>query len=322
VTAPQALEVRVTDPSDAGKRVDTLVAERLGLFTRSQARQRIQSLTLNGHPTRLGRKVQLGDVVSVVCTELPPLALAAQDIPLAILFENPDVIVVDKRQGMVVHPGSGNRDGTLVNALLYHCAALSEAFGADTPRPGIVHRLDKDTSGIIITAKNARAHEFLAAQFKDRTVRKRYVAIVKGKLPAEEGRVETRLARDPRNRQRFAVVPTGGKLAVTRYRVLLSFTLPGPRETDAPESYSLVLCVPRTGRTHQLRVHLRHAGAWILGDELYGRSDPRFPDATLMLHARSLAVKLPGEAAPRVFVSPMPDRFRSVLQTLQSFSPR
>jgi 23S rRNA pseudouridine1911/1915/1917 synthase len=322
MTAPRTLEVRVTDALDAGKRIDALVAERLGLFTRSQARQRIQSLTLNGHQTRLGRKVRLGDVVSLVCIDPPPLTITAQEIPIDVLYENAEVIVIDKKQGMVVHPGSGNRDGTLVNALLHHCAALAGAFGADTPRPGIVHRLDKDTSGIIIAAKNVRAHELLAAQFKDRTVRKRYLAIVKGTLPAPEGRLETRLARDPRNRQRFTVVLTGGKLAVTRYRVLSSFTLPAMRTGEPPDSYSLVLCMPRTGRTHQLRVHLRHAGAWILGDALYGRPDQRFPDATLMLHARSLSVRLPGEAEPRVFTSPLPERFRSVLQRLQSFSPR
>ncbi len=322
MTAPRSLELRVADPADAGKRIDTLVAERLGLFTRSQARQRIESLALNGHATRLGRKVQLGDVVTLVCTDPPSPAIVAQDIPLAVIFENADVIVVDKRQGMVVHPGSGNRDGTLVNALLHHCEALGSAFGADTARPGIVHRLDKDTSGVIIAAKNVRAHEFLSAQFKTRAVRKRYLAIVKGDLPAREGKLEARLARDPRNRQRFAVVPSGGKPAVTRFRVLSSFTIPAERPGEAPDVYSLVLCMPRTGRTHQLRVHLRHAGAWILGDALYGKPDPRFPGATLMLHARSLAVRLPGEAAPRLFRSALPDRFRSVLKALHSFSPR
>jgi 23S rRNA pseudouridine1911/1915/1917 synthase len=322
MTAPRILELRVADPSDAGKRIDTLVAERLGLFTRSQARQRIQSLTLNGHATRLGRKVKLGDVLSLVCTDPPPLTVAAQDIPLSIIFENPDVIVIDKGQGMVVHPGSGNHDGTLVNALLHHCEALGSAFGADTARPGIVHRLDKDTSGIIIAAKNVGAHEFLSAQFKNRSVRKRYLAIVKGSMPGWEGRLETRLARDPRNRQRFAVVQAGGKPAVTRYRVLSTYTLPARRPGEQPDAYALVLCMPRTGRTHQLRVHLRHAGAWVLGDPLYGRPDPRFPAASLMLHARSLSVRLPGEAEPRLFSAPLPERFRSVLRDLQSFSPR
>ena len=318
----RSLELTVADPADAGKRIDALVAERLGLFTRSQARQRIESLELNGHATRLGRKVRLGDVVTVVCTDPPPLAIAAQDIPLSVLFENDDVLVVDKPQGMVVHPGSGNRDGTLVNALLSHCRTLGSAFGAESARPGIVHRLDKDTSGVIIAAKNVRAHEYLAAQFKSRTARKRYLAVVKGRLPAREGKIETRLARDPRNRQRFAVVSAGGKPALTRYRVLSTFTLGGERRGDAADHYALVLCMPRTGRTHQLRVHLRHAGAWVLGDTLYGKPDPRFPGATLMLHARSLTIRIPGEAEPRLFGSPLPDRFRSVLKTLHSFSPR
>ncbi len=322
MTGPRGIEIRVDDPADDGKRIDIFIAERLGLFSRSQARQRVSLLSVNGVAARLGRRLRVGDMVRLVCMDPPASLLVPQEIPLEIIFENADVIVIDKPQGMVVHPGSGNRNGTLVNALLFHCAGLAEGFGAADQRPGIVHRLDKDTSGVIIAAKNARAHELLAAQFKDRSARKRYVALVQGSLPVREGRIETRLARDPRHRQRFTTVRSGGRAAVTRYRVLRNLVPRDQKGGAKSPTHALVLCMPRTGRTHQLRVHMRHAGAPILGDGLYGGHDPLFPDATLMLHARSLTLRLPGEEAARTFSAPLPRRFRDVLDRLQSFSPR
>jgi 23S rRNA pseudouridine1911/1915/1917 synthase len=216
---------------------------------------------------------------------------------------------------MVVHPGNGNRSGTLVNALLHHRAGLVESFGAGTPRPGIVHRLDKDTSGVLIVDKNVAAHEFLARQFQERRVRKRYIAVVAGRLPAAEGSIDTRIARDPKDRKKFTCVASGGRQAVTRYRLLRAF----PAGTAG---YGYVLLAPRTGRTHQLRVHMKYLGAPVLGDPLYSRPDARFPHATLMLHARSLSLALPGEATPRTFTAPIPTRFHEVLKVLQSFSPR
>jgi len=304
-------EARVEDPGLAGTRVDTFVSETLGLFSRSQARARIVEVRVNGAPARLGRKLKAGDAVSVVYRDAPAPEASPENIPLSILFENDDVLVVDKPQGMVVHPGCGNLSGTLVNALLFHCEGIAARFGAGDARPGIVHRLDKETSGVIIVAKNVRAHEHLAAQFQARTVRKRYLAVVRGKLPAESGKVETRIARDPHDRKRFACAASGGRIALTHYRLLRSFG-----------EHGLVLLSPRTGRTHQLRVHMRHLGAPILGDPVYGRKDPRFPDATLMLHARSLALLLPGEETPRLFTARTPQRFRDVLRALQSSSPR
>jgi 23S rRNA pseudouridine1911/1915/1917 synthase len=263
----------------------------------------------------MGRKLKLGDVVVLSYADPPASDLRPEDIPLSLLFENDEVIVIDKPQGLVVHPGSGNQSGTLVNALLFHFRNLAVGFPPGDPRPGIVHRLDKDTSGVIIVAKNASTHQFLARQFQERSVRKRYIAIVRGDLPSREGRIETRLARDPRDRKKFACVSTGGRIAVTRYRVLRSFTA-------GADTYALVLLSPRTGRTHQLRAHMRHLGCPILGDPLYGRGDTRFPDSTLPLHARSLSLTLPGEARPRVFTAPVPARFRLILRQLQSFSPR
>jgi 23S rRNA pseudouridine1911/1915/1917 synthase len=312
---PRTVEARVDDPAAVGMRLDVFIAENLGLFSRSQARSRILSVAVNGSPARLGRKLRLGDRVSLVCTDPPSINALAEDLPLNIIFENDDVIVIDKPQGMVVHPGSGNHSGTLLNALLHHCRGLAAEFPAEDPRPGIVHRLDKETSGVIIAAKNARAHDFLAAQFQDRTVQKRYIAIAAGTLPALSGRIETRLARDPRNRMRFSAVAAGGRSALTLYRVLRTWTA-------GKASYALVLLAPRTGRTHQLRVHLRHAGAPIVGDPLYGRVDALLTGATLMLHARRLRIRLPGEEQPRTFSSPAPERFQAAISQLQNFSPR
>jgi 23S rRNA pseudouridine1911/1915/1917 synthase len=315
MSQPRAIEARVERPQDIGVRLDVFITERLGLFTRSQARSRVVSLAVNGAPARMGRKLKLGDVVALSYADPPASELSPEDLPLSILFENEDVIVIDKPQGLVVHPGSGNQSGTLVNAILFHAAHLAAGFPPGDPRPGIVHRLDKETSGVIIVAKNSKAHHFLAGQFQDRTARKRYIAVVHGRMPAEEGRIETRIARDPRDRKRFTCVLSGGRLAVTRYRVLRIFGA-------GRDSYAYVLLLPRTGRTHQLRVHMRHLGAPILGDPLYGSRDPRFPEASLLLHARSLVIRLPGDARPRTFTAPVPSRFRSLLTQLQSFSPR
>jgi 23S rRNA pseudouridine1911/1915/1917 synthase len=198
-----------------------------------------------------------------------------------------------------------------VNALLAHCAGHGKAFGGEDPRPGIVHRLDKDTSGVIVVAKNPTAHEALAAQFAARTVKKVYVAVARGALPAASGRIQTLLARDPRNRRRFTCVRAGGKPALTFYKVLRQY-----------EGYALVALRPRTGRTHQLRVHMRHLKTPILGDPLYGRTDGRFPKAGLMLHARSLEIVLPGETSPRKFTAAIPPGMRETLKRIQSLSPR
>jgi 23S rRNA pseudouridine1911/1915/1917 synthase len=316
VSQPLAIESRVDDPGSAGMRLDVFIAEKLGLFSRSQVRLRVVSALVNGSPARLSKKLKLGDLVAVSYSDAPASTLEPEDIPLSILYENDDVVVLDKPQGMVVHPGSGNRSGTLVNALLFHYKDLARVFGADDPRPGIVHRLDKDTSGVIVVAKNARAHEELARQFRDRLVRKRYIALVAGKLLPKAGVVETRLARDPANRKRFTNVPSGGRAALTRFTVLRSFPS-GPAK-----GYCLVVLAPRTGRTHQLRVHMRYLGAPILGDRIYGSPDLCFPEATLMLHARRITLRLPGELEPRTFQSAVPERFRAALRGLQSFSPK
>jgi 23S rRNA pseudouridine1911/1915/1917 synthase len=304
-------EAGVDDASVAGIRLDRFVAEHMGLFTRSQAKSRVAGMRVNGEPSRPSRRLKLGDRVAVDYTDPSAEGLVAEEIPLAILFENDDVAVIDKPQGMVVHPGSGNRTGTLVNALLAHCIGLSEAFGGSAARPGIVHRLDKDTSGVIITAKNPAAHEHLARQFRDHRVRKLYLAVVRGALRTAAGRVDGSIARSRADRKRFAPVAAGGRRAVTDWRVLRRY-----------DGCSLVLLAPKTGRTHQLRVHLRLLGAPVLGDPLYGGKDARFPGATLMLHAWRLRITLPGESLAREFRAPVPTRFKSLLRDLGTARPQ
>lgn len=314
---PRVLECSVDLPAGVDIRLDVYICEHLRLFSRSQARGRIVDASVNGAPARLARKVRRGDLLRVSYRDPPPLDLLAEEIPLEVRFENDQVIVIDKPQGMVVHPGSGNRTGTFLNALLGRCRDLSQRFPSEDARPGIVHRLDKETSGVLIAAKNPGAHAFLARQFHDRTVRKRYLAITMGIPSPREGSVEDRIARDPRHRKRFASVASGGRTAVTGYRVLRSFDA-----GNGAARYALVLLAPRTGRTHQLRVHMKRLGTPILGDALYGRRDSKFGDARLMLHARSLTITLPGEESPRTFTTPMPRRFRDVVRALHSFSPR
>ncbi len=318
---PRVLDRRIDLPAGAEVRLDVYLSEHLGLFSRSQARGRLVEVSVNGAAARLARRVRDGDILHLSYRDPPPLDLLPQDIPLDVCFENADVIVVDKPAGMVVHPGSGNRSGTFLNALLGHCRELASRFGAEDARPGIVHRLDKDTSGILIAAKSPEAHAFLARQFHERVVRKRYLAITMGVPSPSQGLIEDRIARDPRHRKRFMSVASGGRLAATRYRVLRSFAAQGDAGRG-PSRYALVLLAPKTGRTHQLRVHLKGLGAPILGDAVYGKRDPRFPDASLMLHARSLSIVLPGEREPRTFAARLPDRFRQVVRRLQSFSPR
>ena len=309
-------EATVDDARLEGMRLDRFVAERMGLFTRSQAKARVAALKVNGEEARPSRRLRFGDRVTVAYNDQPAEepaggAPAAEAIPLAILFENDQVTVIDKPQGMVVHPGNANRSGTLVNALLAHCRGLAEAYGGREPRPGIVHRLDKDTSGVIITARNPEAHEHLARQFRDRRVRKLYLAVVRGSPRSDAGRVDRALGRSRRDRTRFAPVAAGGRRAITDWRVLRRY-----------DGCSLVLLAPRTGRTHQLRVHLKLLGTPVLGDPLYGGTDARFPGATLMLHAWKLRITLPGESEAREFRAPLPGRFKALLRSRGKVPPR
>jgi 23S rRNA pseudouridine1911/1915/1917 synthase len=293
-----------------GMRLDRYIAENLGLLSRSQIKARELKAVVNGKEIKISHIVKTGDSLDMCWKEAEPLNIIPENIPLDILFENDRAIVINKAQGMVVHPGAGNRRGTLANALYYRQRAKGGGGLSPTDglRPGIVHRLDKETSGVIIAAYDDGALAFLAGQFKSRKAKKTYIALVKGIPPAPKGRIETFIARDPKDRKRFAI-SVRGKAALSLYRVIKTW-----------QSHSLVLLRPKTGRTHQLRVHLRYLGHPIIGDPLYGIADTLFPSATLMLHARSLAIVLPGEEEERVFKAPLPERFTAMIRQLEMSS--
>jgi 23S rRNA pseudouridine1911/1915/1917 synthase len=289
------------------QRVDRFISDCWKILTRSQLKARNAVIQVNGQSAKPSRAVQAGDAVTLSWEEAPVPSLAAENIPLDILYEDERVLVVDKAQGMVCHPANGNWSGTLVNAVLGRLGSggfSAGPGGGQAFRPGIVHRLDKDTSGVIILAKDPETLEFLAAQFRDRTARKQYLAIVRGNPNPSEGSMDSYLIRDPADRKRFAVSrqTEKGKRALTLYRQLKR--VPG---------YSLMSLRPRTGRTHQLRVHMKDLGCPILGDPVYSRPDARYPQASLMLHAYKLKICLPGESEPRVFCAPIPHRFTAIL---------
>ncbi|TFG84971.1 MAG: RluA family pseudouridine synthase [Spirochaetales bacterium] len=295
-------------------RLDRYIAEELKLLTRSQLKARLVSILVNGRGAKPSRVVMEGDRFVVEIEDEIDQVAAAEDLELAVLYRDEQVIVIDKAQGMVTHPAHGNWRGTLANGLLGLASAERLADGASaapasSPAPlraGIVHRLDKDTSGVIIAARTAAAQEFLASQFRDRSTVKIYLAIVIGTPATSTGRIDTWLARDPRDRKRFAVAAEGqGRRAVTDWKILAR-----------GEGFTLLALRPRTGRTHQLRVHCKYLGCPILGDPIYARRDRLFPNATLMLHARELSICLPGTTETRRFRADVPDRFLAILREL------
>ncbi len=323
MAAPRSLHFE-TLAELASPRLDQSAASEFELFTRSQYKQRVLHASINGRPAKASSTVRAGDRIAIEYLPEIEISMEGQDIPLDILFENDDVLVVNKDRGMVVHPGAGNPDGTLVNAFIFHCggsppspsangdAAPSPDDGAAF-RPGIVHRLDKDTSGVIILAKSARALEELAAQFRTRETEKRYLALCDGHLSGE-GVVRGFIRRGDVDRKRFIHDDSRGKIAETRWRVT------GMADADSelwPRGLSALVLEPKTGRTHQLRVHCLHLGAPILGDPIYntrfrngspkiGNGTVLINDIPLMLHALSLRIRLPGESDPRTFVAPIP----------------
>lgn len=286
-------------------RLDVSLAEELP----HQSRSALQRL-IRGGEVRVNGKVirkpaylaEAGDQVELALPAQPGWALVPQAIPLDILFENADVIVINKRAGMVVHPGPGHEQGTLANAVLAHAPAL-EAMAAEG-RPGIVHRLDMDTSGVIVVAKNQQAMEQLQRQFESRQVRKIYLGLVDGKPPTPSGIVEAKIARDPRHRKRFAIsrLPQA-RDAITTYRT---------REDYARHSFLEI--EPQTGRTHQIRLHMKSLKCPIVGDTVYGRRRPTIPVERQMLHALQLELQLPGFESRRAFEAPPPEDFIEAIE--------
>jgi len=298
-------EILVDDQFPGGMRIDKYLSLDLVEMSRSQLKQCMQTLTVNGKAVKPGRKVFPGDQIALEYTELQVIpGLKPENIPFVILYEDEDVMVINKPQGMIVHPGSGNYTGTVVNGLLAHCLDLEKNFSTSGLRPGIVHRLDKDTSGVLITAKNVRAHEFLSEQFRNTQVMKTYLAVIKGSLPKQEDIIDIPVKRDPRHRKKFTTALTGGRRAITHYQIIKTFT-----------GYSLVRLKPKTGRTHQLRVHLKHLRAPVLGDPIYSRQDTHYPNAGLMLHALELGIVLPNGQKQK-FTAQLPDSFTTFFESM------
>jgi 23S rRNA pseudouridine1911/1915/1917 synthase len=297
-----------------GERADKYIAETAKILSRSQLKARKASLIVNGKAGKFSRRLMPGDRLELRWTDESAHSLEAEKLDVEILYEDDNVFVFNKAQSMVTHPANGNWRGTLANAALWLDA--ERKGGLSAPRGGIVHRLDKDTSGVIIVARNVETHECLSAQFKNRTVRKEYLAIVAPAPAADEGHIENFLSRDRNNRKKFTGGEAGGKRASTDYRVLARWSV------DGRGSYALVALYPRTGRTHQLRVHMAGIGCPIVGDPLYGKKDAFFPAATLMLHARRLKIVLPGCQEPKLFKATVPVRFHTLVAGLERSGKR
>lgn len=287
------------------QRLDAFLASSLDGLTRSQATRLIESgeVAVDGKSVSKSYKLAGGEDVAVTLPEPEPVEAVPQDIPLDVVYEDADVIVVNKPSGMVVHPAPGHPDGTLVNALLYHCAGTLSGIGGAL-RPGIVHRIDRDTSGLIIAAKNDAAHQYLSAQLADHTLARTYECIVVGKLREDRGTVDAPIARHPADRKRMAVV-AGGREAVTHWEVIARY--PG---------YTHVRCKLETGRTHQIRVHLAWRNHPILGDTVYGHKKPELGQSSQCLHARELTFVHPRTGERMTVRCELPDYFTALLEKL------
>ena len=305
-------------PAQAGARLDQFLAQALG-WSRARLQKLLKAglVAVNGEAKAASYRVRAGEAVTVQVPEPAPSHLAPEPLALNIIFEDRDILVLNKPPGLVVHPGAGHRSGTLLNALLHHCPELKEI--GEVSRPGLVHRLDKDTSGLLVVAKTALAHQALVGQFAARETKKQYLALVWGRLPEPEGIIDKEIGRHPTARQRMSVHARRGKAAVTRWRVRREF--PGPM--------TLVELSPETGRTHQLRVHLASEGHPVLGDATYGGGVSRLAGAPKLmglkplvhrqlLHAWKLTVTHPRTGERMSWEAPLPEDFRGVMDKLES----
>jgi 23S rRNA pseudouridine1911/1915/1917 synthase len=286
------------EPEDAGKRLDQVVHERLAQYSRARIQQWIRGgrVRVNGNPGRPARPVRAGETIEVEPAEAPPLDASPEDIPLHVLYEDGGLVAIDKPAGMVVHAGAGIHSGTLVNALLHRFGTLSGVGGA--LRPGIVHRLDRYTSGVLLVAKNDAAHRALAEQFSGRQVEKTYIALVHGNVKAESGRIDRPITRDPLHRTRMTARLGEGRAAWSEYRVVKRF-----------ERFTLLEVRIGTGRTHQIRVHLSGLGHPVVGDTLYGapaKVEGLPPLGRYFLHAHRIRFHSPATGEEVTVVSPLP----------------
>ena len=298
-------EILIITENEAGQRADVALAAMLEL-----TRSNMQKLLDEGRAVKGAKviksnyKLKLGDEIIVTLPEPQPLDVQPENIPLDIIYEDEDVVVVNKARGMVVHPAAGNYSGTLVNALLYHCKNLSGINGVI--RPGIVHRLDKDTSGIMICAKNDAAHVSLSEQIQSKSAQRTYLAVVRGNIKTDSGVIETQIARDKDDRKKMAVVKEGGRNAVTEYEVVERFG-----------KYSIVKCKLKTGCTHQIRVHMEYLGYPLVGDPKYSPMKTPFSINGQALHSRTLAFDHPRTGERMEFEAKLPEDLHKVVTRLR-----
>lgn len=298
--------VFVVDEKDQGTRIDKYLSEIFVDKSRSFIQGLIEkdSIKVNNKIPKSNYKLKSFDEIEVIFNEPEVLNVDAEDIPLNILYEDKDVVIVNKEQGMVVHPAPGNYNGTLVNALLFHCKDLSSINGII--RPGIVHRIDKDTSGVLVIAKNDEAHNKLSEQLKDHSMKREYYALVEGRIKNDKGTIDKPLARNKRDRLKIGIVE-GGKKAVTHYEVIERYN-----------GYSLIKCILETGRTHQIRVHMASIGFPLVGDPLYGFKKQKFKLKGQMLHAKTLGFVHPTKNEYIEFTTELPRYFQEIIDKLRN----
>lgn len=290
-----------------GKRLDVFLAEVLGDFTRSRIQKLIARgcITVNGDIVRSNYKLREGDIVEVEVPEAKETQIQAEDIPLDIVYEDEHMLVVNKPQGMVVHPAAGNYDGTLVNALMAHCGHNLSGINGEI-RPGILHRIDKDTSGLLLVAKNDRAHLGLSEQIKEHSLTREYLALVHGNIKEDSGTINAPIGRDEKDRKKMTITQKNSKDAVTHFFVLERF-----------DKYTFIRCRLETGRTHQIRVHMSKKGHPIVGDPVYGVKKEEFKLNGQLLHAHMIGYKHPITGEYMEFSRPVPEYFEEVLEKLR-----
>ncbi|WP_378952090.1 RluA family pseudouridine synthase [Pelosinus sp. sgz500959] len=292
---------------EKGERIDVFLAKGMKEISRSNIQRMVTNgqVTVNDKTVKTNYKVKVDDQIVVSIPEPQSLELMAEDIPLDVVYEDDDIIVINKARGMVVHPATGNYSGTLVNALLEHCDDLSGINGV--ARPGIVHRLDKDTSGVMIAAKTDRAHVNLAEQIKEHTASRRYLTIVHGNIKEEQGVIKGPIGRHPSDRKKMAVTFTNSKEAITNFRIVERFG-----------AYTLVECKLLTGRTHQIRVHMAYIGHPVVGDPKYGPERGHFSIEGQALHSAELTIKHPVTGESMVFTAALPEDMEKILMELKN----
>ena len=291
---------------DAGKRLDSYLSEWVS-SSRNAIQHQIENgfVLVNGKEVKPNYKVRVGDEISLFTQDAVPVDIEPEDIPLDIVYEDEDVLVINKPRGMVVHPAPGNESGTLVNAVMYHCGKELSGINGEI-RPGIVHRIDKDTTGLLVVAKNDTAHLKLAEQLSDRTLSREYYALVHGNIKTDQGTIDAPIGRHPKDRKKMSVQKNGGREAVTDYVVLERFG-----------TATLVKCKLRTGRTHQIRVHMNYIGHPIYGDPVYGVKHEEFSLDGQLLHAKKMGFIHPSSGEYVSFETSLPTDFERILDIMR-----